>query len=111
MKRTAINRLLSSVFLTIFFCKMVIAVAPVIAAHFDSKSVYAAIMQLEIENDCKPVDVKEMSVKEYLTITNYHVFLVRPVRIIPVTNGNNDHSKHIQPFYPPVPTPPPNLIS
>ena len=110
MKRESIIRLYSAIFLTIFFCKMVIAVAPVIVAQFDSKSVYAAIMQLEIENDCKPVDVKEMSVKEYLTVTNYYVYLERPVRVILATTGNDDHAKHIQPFYPPVPTPPPNHI-
>jgi hypothetical protein len=110
MKRVAINRFFSIVFLTIFFSKMVISIAPVIAAHFDVNSVKAAILQLEIENDSKPVDVKEISVKEYLSVINYHVYLDRPVQILPVVNGNNDHAKHHQPFYPPVPTPPPNNV-
>lgn len=88
---------------------MVISIAPVIAAQLDPKSVNAAIMQLEIEDDSKPADIKEMSVKEYLTVTSYYVCLASPVLTITAVTGNDDHAKHIQPFYPAVPTPPPNV--
>jgi len=88
---------------------MFISIAPIIAAQLDAKSVNAAIMQLEIENDCKPADIKEISIKEYLTVTNYQIYLVRPVFEVKMLSGNDDHAKHIQPFYPTVPTPPPNV--
>jgi len=109
MSKATAKKLFSILFLTIFFSKMVISIAPIIIAHFDPCSVNAVIMQLEIENDAKPTDIKEMSVKEYLTVTSYSVPLVNPVLILTTMTGNDDHAKHLQPFYPSVPTPPPNV--
>jgi len=109
MYKAISRKLFSILFITVFFCKMVISIAPIIVAHFDPCSVNAAIMQLEIENETKPTDIKEMSVKEYLTVTSFDLQLVHPVHILQVTSGNDDHAKHLQPFYPSVPTPPPNV--
>ena len=109
MSRAFARKLLSVLFLTIFFSKMVISIAPVIIAHFDPESINAVIMQLEIEDNAKPTDVKEMSVKEYLTVTSYTIDFIRPVLILKSSLGNDDHAKHLQPFYPSVPTPPPNV--
>lgn len=108
MNRAKAKKLFSVIFLTIFFCKMVISIAPFIVAHFDSKSVNAAIMQLEIENHGKTLDVKESQVKEYLSVTTHSQFVTHPVLLFDSSSGNNDLAKHLQPFYPPVPTPPPN---
>jgi hypothetical protein len=107
MNRAVAKKLLSILFLTIFFCKIGISIAPLIAAQFDVKSVKAAISQLE-EDVPKSIDIKEMAVKEYLTVSEYHLFLVDPVFHLDLESGNYDHAKHVQPFYPPVPTPPPN---
>ena len=50
MTKKIFKKTFSYIFLSIFFLKMLIAGMPLIAHHFDSKSVYAVIMQLEIEN-------------------------------------------------------------
>ncbi len=86
-----------------------ISIAPVVAAHFDVKSVNAALAQLEMDDEPKPIDVKEMSVKEYLTVSEYHLFLADPIFHLDLITGNFNHAKHVTPFHPPVPTPPPNV--
>lgn len=109
MSRAVAIKLFSVVFLIVFFSKMAITIAPLIVAQFNSESVNAAIMQLEIEHNTKPTDVKEISVKEYLTITSYSLAIQGPEILLETTAGNDDHAKHIQAFYPSVPTPPPNV--
>ncbi len=88
---------------------MLISAAPLIVAHLDPDSINAVIMQLEIEDNSKPTDVKELSVKEYLTVTSYNDFVPSFVFLESQSVFNEDHSKHMQAFYPPVPTPPPNV--
>lgn len=107
MNKAIVKKLSSILFLTIFFCKIGISVAPLVAAHFDVRSVKAAISQLG-EDAPKCIDIKEMAVKEYLPVSECHLFLVDPVFHLDPECGNYDHAKHVRPFYPPVPTPPPN---
>jgi hypothetical protein len=65
-------------------------------------------MQLEIENNSKN-DIKENTVKEYFISGNFGFKLPHPLELILTSMLNQDHDKHIQAFYPPVPTPPPNV--
>ena len=109
MKREVINRVFSIIFLTVFFLKMVISVAPLVISHFDKKAVNAVIMQLEIENNSKSNDVKESSVKEYFTLSQFRLALTHPLQLILSSMISVDHDKHLQAFYPAVPTPPPNI--
>ena len=109
MSKATTKKLFSVIFLMVFFSKMVISIAPFIVTHFDPKSVHAAIMQLEIEHHSKSSEGKEVSVKEYLTVTGYSLGLTHTVLVHSTSSGNYDHAKHIQAFYPSVPTPPPNV--
>ncbi len=110
MKKEFSKILFSYVFLTIFFAKMVISVAPLIAVHLDSGLVHAVIMQLEIENhSTKSSDsAKETLNKgEWLTGLSKFKFSTPQVDI-----ASSEHvflrNYPIQAFYPSVPTPPPN---
>lgn len=89
--------------------KMVISVAPLIVAQFDSKAVNAAIMQLEIEDDyAKSHEYKEVAAKEFCTHPNYAFVVDRPIQMSAMLNVSYEHDNHVQAFYPAVPTPPPN---
>ena len=109
MKKEVGKIIFSYIFLTIFTVKMVISVAPLIISHFDKQAVNAVIMQIEIENNGKTSDVKEIAVKEYFTLSSFRFTLVHPVQLILSSMISIDHDKHVQAFYPPVPTPPPNV--
>jgi len=109
MKKALAKKLFSILFLSIFFSKMVISVAPIIIAHFDARSVNAVIMQVEIEHNTKPTDVKELSIKEYLSLCGFTINLISPVLVLKPVRLNTEQAKHITVFYPPVPTPPPNV--
>lgn len=85
------------------------SVAPLIIAHCDAKTVNAVIMQLEIENNAKSNDVKETSVKEYFNPSSFGFTLLHPIPLILTSMISVDHDKHVQAFYPPVATPPPNV--
>jgi hypothetical protein len=108
MKKEVGKFFFSILFLSIFMVKMVISVAPLIISHFDKKAVNAVIMQLEIENNAKS-DVKETSVKEYFTLGSFGFTLLHPIQLVLTSMISIDHDKHVQAFYPPVPTPPPNV--
>jgi len=108
MRKSFNKKVFSLLFLTIFFLKMVISVAPLIIAHFNKQTVHAVIMQLEIENDSKSNDLKENTVKEYFTLNNFGFTLSHPIQLVLPSMISFDHNKHVQAFYPPVPTPPPN---
>lgn len=108
MKKEIAIRLFSVLFLGVFIMKMLISIAPLIIAHFDRQAVNAVIMQLEIENNEKTKDWKETSVKEYLTVSCYGFTILHPAQIILTSLISADHDKHVQAFYPPVSTPPPN---
>ncbi|MGX5687577.1 hypothetical protein [Arcticibacter tournemirensis] len=107
MKKVIAKKIISVLFLSIFVSKMVISVAPLIVAHFDSKTVNAVIMQLEIEHS-KPVDGKESCLKEYIALVSYCYAILSPVWTFNPLTVNRGYDKHHQPFYPSVPTPPPN---
>ncbi|WP_207428232.1 hypothetical protein [Pedobacter sp. SYSU D00535] len=109
MKKEAASHILSIVFLSVFFVKMVISVAPIVIAHFDRESANAVIMQLEIEHSPKASDSKEVSVKEYFTNAAHVLFSPSLTFILKAEDISSDHKKHIQSFYPSVPTPPPNV--
>lgn len=94
-------------FLSIFVSKMVISVAPLIIAHIDSEAVNAVIMQLEIEHP-KSSDAKESAAKEYITLNSISITLPSPVWILKPVTVNTAQDKHVQAFFPSVPTPPPN---
>lgn len=110
MKKEFAKKLFSYVFLFIFFAKMAISVAPMVAIHMDSEIVNAAIMQLEIENhSAKSTDqVKDSLNKgEWLNglskfkFHNPHVDISSNRYILLRDNP-------IRAFFPSVPTPPPN---
>ena len=104
MAKDLYRRIFSFIFLSIFFVKMGIAVAPLIAVTLDAKSVYAVIMQLEIESSDK---VKEIS-KEY-----FHNFLIisfpSSSQLLCCNCMFMEDDNHFLAFYPSVPTPPPNV--
>ncbi|SKB53750.1 hypothetical protein [Daejeonella lutea] len=110
MKKEFAKKLFSYVFLFIFFAKMAISVAPLIAIHMDSQVVNAVIMQLEIENhSSKGTDQAKDSLNkgEWLSGLSKFKFAIPQIDLA---------SKQfillrdypIQAFYPSVPTPPPN---
>jgi hypothetical protein len=109
MKKEIAIKLFSILFLSVFVMKMVISVAPLIIAHFDKQAVNAVIMQLEIENNAKTNDLKETNVKEYFAVSSFGFTILHPTQIILACMLNVDHDKHVQAFYPPVATPPPNV--
>lgn len=102
------RKIFSIIFLTIFFAKMFISIAPLIAISLDAKSVHAVIMQLEIEHGTSKGEgkVKEI-VKDYCQ--RYDSIMVAGqeqqlhLKLLLVNS-----SIHHQGFYPSVPTPPPN---
>jgi hypothetical protein len=108
MKRDFEKKLFSIIFLGVFFLKMLLTIAPLIAAQFDKQQINAVIMQLEIESNAKSNDVKESSAKEYFTLNCFKFSLLHPTRFMLPEMISVDHGKHVRAFYPSVPTPPPN---
>lgn len=101
------KKIFSSIFLFIFFIKMGIAVAPLIAITLDARSVYAVIMQLEIESSNSSDKGKETT-KEYL----YNFFTMSLSSSSQLHHNNKmimEDDDHFHAFYPSVPTPPPNV--
>lgn len=104
------RKLFSIVFLFIFFLKMVISIAPLIAEQIDSEVVNAVIMQLEIEShSSKGADqAKETLTKgEWLSGFNKFTFS-RPLINLELIRYAQFRDLPIRAFYPSVPTPPPN---
>jgi hypothetical protein len=98
----------SILFLSIFLTKMMIFVLPFIISHFDKQAVNAVIMQVEIEGDAKSNDLKESPVKEFFTLSNFGYTANHSTQLILPSMLSVDHDKHVQAFYPVVPTPPPD---
>ncbi len=107
MRKTIAKKLISILFLSIFMSKMVISVAPLIKAHLDCKTVNAVIMQLEIEHS-KPSDGKEFSAKDFISLNLPGISISSPLCMLDTGHVHTDQDKHVQAFYPSVPTPPPN---
>lgn len=110
MNKTFARQIFSFVFLFIFFVKMFISVAPLIAERMDSKVIMAVIMQLEIENhSSKAGDQAKESLTKGEWLSGFYKFnFSQPHDIIEVNQCTSLHSRPIRVFYPSVPTPPPN---
>ena len=111
MKKGMVKKLLGVIFLFVFFAKMTISVAPIVADHFDSNIINNVIMQLEIEHSSTKgaEQEKENSCKgEWVSDIKLYNFSL-PLYYLCVKNGLSINEGHIQSFYPPVPTPPPSL--
>ncbi|WP_432713968.1 hypothetical protein [Pedobacter sp.] len=97
-------------FLSIFSAKMLISLAPVIVMNLDKEMMNSVIMQVELEHGAdepgktlKFVDGK---------IIDHHTIAYLPLRYhFYINNSYIEHFKrYVDPFYPAVPTPPPNLV-
>jgi hypothetical protein len=98
------KRVFSAVFLFIFFAKMSISVAPLLFGNLDEESVYSVIMQLEIEHQSPKGP--EGKWEEILTIDHFN--FRQPLIDLSHSKIFTFQDRHVQSFYPPVPTPPPN---
>ncbi len=110
MKKEFARKLFSSIFLFVFFAKMVISVAPLIAVHLDSEIVQAVIMQIEIENhSTKGSDQAKDSLNKGEWLSGLSKFnFNRPQIDLATKRYIFSRNSAIQAFYPSVPTPPPN---
>ena len=109
MKKQSLRQLFSITFLLIFFAKMVISAAPLVADHINSEIVNLVIMQLEIENNsAKGADQsKDCLYKEWVNGFSKFNFS-RPQIGISLNHYTFLGDSPIQAFYPSVLTPPPN---
>lgn len=110
MKKEFARQLFSFVFLFIFFVKMLISITPLIASHIDSKTVNAVIMQLEIEShSSKQADQTKDTLTKGEWLSGFFKFnFTQPYKLVSFRNYIAIQDYAIQPFYPTVPTPPPN---
>lgn len=111
MRTKRIRKVYSALFLSIFFLKMAISIAPIYASLYDSKHVMAVILQLEIENhsgksNCGDTNIENFS-KEFPTVINWDIFMT-PLRYLAIKQYVTDDDISVKSFYPSVPTPPPN---
>jgi len=106
--------LIVAAFMGIFVAKMVISGAPVFFTSLDKEIMNAVIMQIELEhssgkdsnkNTAKFTDFKLIELNYSLVsydFSLYHFCL---------NNSFIEHFKrHVDPYYPAVPTPPPNFV-
>ncbi|SDM94600.1 hypothetical protein SAMN05421813_1303 [Daejeonella rubra] len=110
MKKELARLIFSIVFLFIFFIKMVISIAPLLADHLDSKIVNAVIMQLEIEtHSSKGADQAKDSLNKGEWLSGLYKFnFEQPHKLIANKEYIAMQDYHIEAFYPTIPTPPPN---
>lgn len=110
MTKEFFRTLFSFVFMFIFFVKMVISIAPLIANHIDSRLVNAVIMQLEIEtNPIASSDQAKDTLSKGEWLGGIFKFnFEQPHTPIAVKKYLAMQDFHIEAFYPTVPTPPPN---
>jgi len=111
MRTKKVRKLYSVLFLTIFFLKMVISIAPIYASLYDSRHVMAVILQLEIENhsgksNCSDTNTENFT-KEFATMVDWNISMT-PLRYLAVKQYAVDDDTSVKSFYPSVPTPPPN---
>jgi pyoverdine/dityrosine biosynthesis protein Dit1 len=99
-------------FLSIFFLKMIISVAPVFINQFDRQTMNDVIMQVELEHGAdtdtaKNIKVTDIKLIEHHTTDHYVAFRYH----LQVKNSYIEHIKrYVNPYHPLVPTPPPNLV-
>ncbi|RCH56774.1 hypothetical protein DJ568_02655 [Mucilaginibacter hurinus] len=97
-------------FITIFFAKMVISIAPV-GFRLDNKVVRAVILQLENETKSDKDTTEKDIVKEKKTFDEYYSQLVRMNTHVVEMNilHNQENLIYHNIYYPSVLTPPPNV--
>lgn len=106
------RRAISGFFLFIFFAKMVISTGPLLVKYFDSEKAYAVILQLEIENHAKDTDTaKEKGGKEIYSSSHSLNSALNALQLYNISAFSLESRRHIQCFYPSVPTPPPNRLA
>jgi len=110
MKKESARLIFGLVFLFIFFVKMVISIAPLLADHMDSEIVNAVIMQLEIEtNSSKGADQAKDSLTKGEWLSGFYKFnFEQPHKLIAYKEYIALQDYHIEAFYPTIPSPPPN---
>ncbi len=110
MKKELARKIFSFIFLFIFFAKMVISVAPLVASHVDSTIVNAVIMQLEIEShSSKGTDTAKDTLNKGEWLSGVYKFnFCQPHTAVAIQRYALKQNSHIRAFYPSVPTPPPN---
>jgi hypothetical protein len=103
------RKIISGLFLFIFFLKMVISTVPLLVKYSDSEHIIAVILQLEIENNTKETDhSKGKGGKEFCFDTHSALTFSTPLYNFLSKAISVEKHGHIQSFYPSVPTPPPN---
>jgi len=110
MNKEYAKKIFSFIFLLIFFAKMIISIAPVIANHIDNRIVNAVIMQLEIEtNASKGVDQAKESLNKGEWLSGIFKFnLSSPQTSVALKKYSAISQFFTESFFPSVPTPPPN---
>lgn len=97
-------------FLGIFVSKMIISAAPVFLAHIDQQFMISVIMQLENENHGDENGKSSVKFVDQKLITHrYEMYTVSIDLDCGVPSSFIEHSRrYVDPYYPSVPTPPPN---
>ncbi|RYZ93875.1 MAG: hypothetical protein EOP47_28925 [Sphingobacteriaceae bacterium] len=110
MKARKFKLFTALLFITIFFSKMVISVAPVIF-RLDDKVVSAVILQLENETKGEKDTTEKESSKAKKTFDEYYSHLVRTnVHVVDINIlHNKENLIYAKVYFPSVPTPPPNV--
>ncbi|MEO6149808.1 MAG: hypothetical protein ABIN95_13605 [Mucilaginibacter sp.] len=110
MKALNFKIFVALLFITIFFAKMVISVAPVVF-RLDNKVVSAVILQLENETKSEKDTTEKDALKEKKTFDEYYTHLVRlNVHVVEVNILHNQENLiYTNVYFPTVPTPPPNV--
>lgn len=110
MKKEIFRIAFSFLFLFIFFTKMVISVAPLVASHLDSNFMNSVIMQVEIEHQSTKGSEgakDNLSKGEWLSgITKFN--FTTPQICLSFRGYSSHDSLKVTAFHPSVPTPPPN---
>jgi hypothetical protein len=111
MYKERAKKTFSLLFISIFMIKMIIAAVPLLYSFNCNGTVRAVILQLEIEdNKEKPTEkMKELTAKDYCSLPPSYTFEL-PLSYIDIKRLAAEAQLHIQTFYPPVPTPPPNCV-
>ncbi|RYD92716.1 MAG: hypothetical protein EOP54_20365 [Sphingobacteriales bacterium] len=109
MRANKFKIFVAMLFITIFFAKMVISVAPVIF-RLDNKVVRAVILQLENESKSEKDTTDKETIKEKKTFDEYYTHLVRFNVHVQEVNilHNQEDLIYDSVYYPSVLTPPPN---
>ncbi len=109
MKRGFLRNLLGVFFLTIFFLKIGISFAPLVIPHFDSKTMSSIMLEFE-GDDCEksPEKIKDCCFKGFYSTENNFSF-INPLLALSIKAVTQHANKHLQLYYPSVPTPPPSV--